>query len=212
MTNKLFSAFEAELANIIEVESDNISTIQTHLETLRDAHNNRKISSMYSSELKDNPSTEQVKADIFEEMSFSIGSSLSDSVIELLISTKHVEPIKDELLKHFESLKGTPKTNSLAALVALKAGGVEFIESHQLTDLNRIPYKTSFECPICETETDIKLTIHAITPDFYARKECSGCGHVSHEGCTCDFCLLNKSIFDRAKYVGGATSKVSRQH
>lgn len=211
MSNKIASMCKSDVIKFVKEENENIAIVRAHTDTLKEARRARNIVSLFDFDHADSTTTKsisEIKKDIFERCKFDFGGDLDSAHISLIEDAEDLNQIEAELLELFESANKKQK-QFLAILVTLKEGGQEFIHRHKLYDLKRAGIPVTFHCPICDSDTEISISILAIAEGYTVKSACKSCGHIEapRTPCKCDFCKKNTAMFDLAKLVEAGLTK-----
>lgn len=204
MSNQIATLCKNDVRKYIKDESENINIIRQHVELLKEAQSCRSIHRLFEfdDEPADSPNIAEIKKSIFERCKFDFADSIEESLVSLIEDADKLSDVENDIIEVFEGLDSSQQRD-FAIMLSLLDGGQEVITKNQLIDLKKIGLPVRFHCPICESDSEIKLSILAIAEGYTVKSACKSCGHTEapKKGCKCEFCKKNQVTFDLAKVV-----------
>ena len=211
MANKLANIYKMDVKSIIKNESENIKAIQSHIKTLKAARSARDVVSLFDFDAinpTEQKSIKNIQKDILERCKFDFGDSLKSEYINLLSHDTNIKSIEPKLLKIFQSLNPQQK-REMATMISMIDKGQEFIKRNKLIDLKKVWIPVTFNCPICSSDSELKISILAISEGYTVKSACHSCHHTElpKTKCECGFCKKNTVIFELAKEIENDITK-----
>lgn len=211
MSNKIATICKDDVTRFIKDESENISIIRSHIGLIKEARLARSIVSLFDFDGADEPQPKEIseiKRDIFERCKFDFGESIDEAHISLIEETEDLTHIESEIIEIFSTMNPTQKRD-FSIMVALREGGQAIIQGNKIIDLHKVGIPVTFHCPICQNDSEIKLSILAISEGYTVKSACKHCNHIEapRKPCKCDFCKKNSTIFDLAKLIEAGLTK-----
>lgn len=211
MSHQIANLCKADITKFIKDESENLAIIRAHIHKLNSAKNARKLSNLFgfsNTDQSDDKSISEIRLEIYERCKFDLSVDIDQAHLELLDNASHISDIENDLVEIFDNLDEAQKA-PLATLVALKEGGRELLEVNKIIDLKLVQIPITYNCPLCETDNDLRLSVLALNETYTVKSNCSNCGHSVSENskCECAFCAKNKNIFDLAKLLNESLKK-----
>ena len=191
MSNQIATLCKNDVRKYIKDESENINIIRQHVELLKEAQSCRSILRLFEfdDEPSDSPNIAEIKKSIFERCKFDFADSIEERLVLLIEDADNLSDIENDIIEVFEGLDSSPQRD-FAIMLSLLDGGQEVITKNQLIDLKKIGLPVRFHCPICESDSEIKLSILAIAEGYTVKSACKSCGltEAPKKGCKCEFC------------------------